>query len=218
MGRKRLDYGYEFEFDDIDDILDCLGTNVKKDIKGFEDLVTLDGALRREIYLCDIVDGTGMTVESLIRFWNQYDNEHNISIENRKPIKIYIDSNGGNLLDTFTMIDAIKMSKTPVWTICTGAAYSGGFFTFIAGHRRVAYPHTSFLYHEGATSTGADAGKFRNFADFYQKQLGQLKEHTLEYTKFTPEFYDEHYRDDLWLTADEALELGVCDEIAEDFI
>ena len=116
------------------------------------------------------------------------------------------------------MIDAIKLSKTPVWTICTGAAYSGGFFTFIAGHRRFAYDHASFLYHEGSTATGADAGKFRNYAEFYQKELEQLKEVTLKYTKITPEEYKEHIKDDWWMTADEALKYGVCDEIAKEFV
>lgn len=203
---------------DLDNLVDALAENVTDDIKTFEDVINLDGAVNREVYVGDICSGLGQTVEGYIRFWNKYDDKRNIPIEDRKPIKIYIDSNGGCLSDTFTMIDAIKLSKTPVWTICTGTAYSGGFFTFIAGHRRFAYDHASFLYHEGATATGADAGKFRNYAEFYQKELEQLKEVTLKYTKITPEEYKEHIKDDWWMTADEALKYGVCDEIAKEFV
>ena len=209
---------YEIQEFDLDDLVDALAEKVKDDIKTFEDVINLDGAVNREVYVGDICSGLGQTVEGYIRFWNKYDDKRNIPIEDRKPIKIYIDSNGGCLSDTFTMIDAIKLSKTPVWTICTGAAYSGGFFTFIAGHRRFAYDHASFLYHEGATATGADAGKFRNYAEFYQKELEQLKEVTLKYTKITPEEYKEHIKDDWWMTADEALKYGVCDEIAKEFV
>ena len=209
---------YEIQEFDLDDLVDALAENVKDDIKTFEDVINLDGAVNREVYVGDICSGLGQTVEGYIRFWNKYDDKRNIPIEDRKPIKIYIDSNGGCLSDTFTMIDAIKLSKTPVWTICTGAAYSGGFFTFIAGHRRFAYDHASFLYHEGATATGADAGKFRNYAEFYQKELEQLKEVTLKYTKITPEEYKEHIKDDWWMTADEALKYGVCDEIVKEFV
>jgi mannose-6-phosphate isomerase len=36
--------------------------------------------------------------------------------------------------------------------------------------------------------------------------------------QITPEQYKEHIKDDWWLTAEEALKLGVCDEIAEEFI
>lgn len=209
---------YEIQEFDLDNLVDALAENVKDDIKTFEDVINLDGAVNREVYVGDICSGLGQTVEGYIRFWNKYDDKRNIPIEDRKPIKIYIDSNGGCLSDTFTMIDAIKLSKTPVWTICTGAAYSGGFFTFIAGHRRFAYDHASFLYHEGATATGADAGKFRNYAEFYQKELEQLKEVTLKYTKITPEEYKEHIKDDWWMTADEALKYGVCDEITKEFV
>ena len=92
------------------------------------------------------------------------DDEAKIPVEERKPIKIYIQSPGGMLTSTFTMIDSIKLSKTPVYTIAMGETYSGGFFTFLAGHKKFAYPHASFLYHEGATANGGDANKFRNFA------------------------------------------------------
>lgn len=203
---------------DLGDLLGSVVNNVKEDIKTFEDIINIDGSLKREIYVGDIVEGIGQTVDGYIRFWNHYDDIHNVPVEEREPIKVYIDSNGGCLNDTFTMIDSIAMSKTPVWTICTGAAYSGGFFTFIAGHKRFAYPHASFLYHEGATSTGADAGKFRNYADFYQKELNQLKDITLKYTKITPEEYQEHIKDDWWFTSEEALKFGVCDEISKEFV
>ena len=116
------------------------------------------------------------------------------------------------------MIDAIKMSTTPIWTINIGAAYSGGFFTFIAGHKRFAYPLSTFLYHEGSTGNIGDAGKFRNFADFYDKQLDMLKAITTQNTRITDEMYRDHKKDDWWMTAEEALELGVCDEITKEFI
>lgn len=212
--KKKKNVNGNVEEFDLDDIVQALNDNVIEDISSFEDVINLQGAVGREVYIGDIVPGLGSTVDGYIRFWNEYDDKHNIPVSERKPIKIYIDSNGGSLTDSFTIIDAIRMSETPILTICTGTAYSGGFFIFIAGHMRVAYPHSSFLYHEGSTGNAADAGKFRNFADFYVKQLDQLKDITLKYTKMTEEYYKEHQRDDLWLTAEEALELGVCDKIS----
>lgn len=201
---------------DTEDLMDSLIQNVKKDIKDYEDIVALASATDRQLFLGSITDGIGSEVNTWIRYFNDVDNRNNVPIEERKPIKIYVDSPGGNLTDTFTMVDTIAMSKTPVWTIAIGCCYSGGFFTFIAGHKRIAYPHASFLYHEGSTGQISDAGKFRNFADFYNTQMKQLKDHTLKYTDFSEEYYDEHVKDDLWMTAEEALEKGVCDEIAEE--
>ncbi len=184
----------------------------------FINMIELDRAGKRELYLSAIVDGVGTYIDTCIRFWNDYDNKNKTPKEERIPIKIYIDSPGGSLTDTFTMIDSIRLSETPVWTICTGTAYSGGFFTFIAGHRKVAYPTSSFLFHEGSTSNGGDAGKFRNFAAFYEKELEQLKRIVLKYTSIKEEEYDRHVKDDWWFTPEEALEYGVCDEIAKGFI
>lgn len=188
------------------------------ELKNYGSLLECDGFWKRQIILGDIDVEVGEAVEGMIRFWNTQDDENNIPAEEREPIKIYIDSNGGDLIATFTMVDAIRLSKTPVWTINIGSAYSGGFFTFIAGHKRFTYPLASFLYHEGSTGNVGDAGKFQNFAAFYKKQLGNLKDITLKYTNISPELYEEKRRDDWWIDSNEAIELGIADEIVERFI
>lgn len=186
--------------------------------KGLDAVLDVKANLERKIIIGEIDDLTGDSVNSYIQFYNEQDDEDNIPLEERKPIKLYIDSPGGDLNATFTMIDSIKMSKTPVWTINIGCAYSGGFMTFIVGHKRIAYPNASFLFHEGAAATHGDAGKFRNFADFYNNQLKKLKSIVLEHTDFDEAWYKEHMNDDVWLLAEEALEHGVCDEIATELI
>ena len=203
---------------DLDDLVDALGTNVTKDMKSFDDVINLDAAINREVYLGDIGGTVGTSIAGYIRFWNRWDDQHGIPIEEREPIKIFIDSCGGDLEATYTMIDAIKLSKTPVWTINEARAYSGGFFTFIVGHKRFAYKHSSFLYHEGSVGTQGTAGQFQNYSEFYKKQLEQLKEIVLTHTNISEEKYKEIKKDDIWLTADEAIELGCCDEIIGEFI
>lgn len=189
-----------------------------KDQYDFGDITDLSNALNRQLNVGEIDGNVGDAIDSYIRFFNRQDEQDGIPVEERVPIKIYIDSPGGDLIATFTMINSIRMSKTPVWTINIGAAYSGGFFTFIAGHKRFAYPLSSFLFHEGSTGTSGDAGKFRNFADFYKKELDNLKKVVLEYTNITEEDYEKHINDDWWFTAEEALEYGICDEITKELI
>ena len=189
-----------------------------KDQYDFGDITDLSNALNRQLNVGEIDCNVGDAIDSYIRFFNRQDEQDGIPVEERVPIKIYIDSPGGDLIATFTMINSIRMSKTPVWTINIGAAYSGGFFTFIAGHKRFAYPLASFLFHEGSTGTSGDAGKFRNFADFYKKELDNLKRVVLEYTDITEEDYEKHINDDWWFTAEEALEYGICDEITKELI
>ena len=211
------EYDYEIEEFDLTDILGSMSNNVKEDIKTFEDLINLDGSAKREVYIYDITSGTGASVDGYIRFWNSFDEKKGIPIEKRTPIKLYIDSCGGSLTDTLTIIDSIKLSKTPVYCICVGTAYSGGFFIFISGHKRIAYPHASFLFHEGSTSTGGTSSQFANYAAFYKKQLDQLKQVVLENTNLTEEDYQDIKKDDVWYDAEEGLEKGFIDEIAGDF-
>lgn len=203
----------------LHDLIKELENNKEKEVKSFDQLVEYYQCFNdRNLLIGPIDDEIAIAVDSVIRFWNKADEEANIPVEERKPIKLYLNSPGGYLTSTLTMIDAIKMSKTPVYTIAIGEAYSGGFFTFLAGHKRYAYPHASFLYHEGATSNGGDANKFRNFAKFYEVQLNQLKQVVLQNTKVTEEEYDKHIKDDWWLTAEEAIEYGIADEIIEELI
>lgn len=191
-----------------------LENNKEKEVKSFDQLVEYYQCLNdRNLLIGQIDYEIAIAVDSVIRFWNKADEEANIPVNHRKPIKIYLHSPGGYLTSTLTMIDAIKMSKTPVYTIAIGEVYSGGFFTFLAGHKKYAYPHSSFLYHEGATANGGDANKFRNFAKFYETQLNQLKQIVLENSKITEEEYNKHIKDDWWLTAEEAVEYGIADEI-----
>lgn len=200
------------------EILQLLEEN-KKEVKNFADVLNLSNNLDRHLNVGSIDDETGDIVEDIIRFWNKVDDDAGIPVEERQPIKIYINSEGGSLLATFTIMDAIRLSKTPVYTINVGIAYSGGFFTFICGHKRFTYPHSSFLFHEGNMTLGnMDANKFRNAADFYDKQLDLIEKVVLEKTKISQESYDKHRKDDWWILANEALELGICDEIVDKFI
>lgn len=203
---------------DLDDLLDTLSENVEDDVKTFDDVVNLYESLNRKLYVGDIVQCVGSAIDTMIRFWNDYDEKHQIPIEEREPIKIYINSGGGSLTETFVMIDAINLSKTPVWTIATGCCYSGGFFTFLAGHRRIAYEHSSFLYHEGSAGNHGTAGQLRNFQAFYEVQLSQLKDHVLSTTNITDAEYESIKKDDVWYTAKQALEKNIADEISKELI
>ena len=207
----------EFELG-FEDLVEELSKNIKEDVKNFDDLINLDGALKREVYLYDISLGTGSSIDGYIRFWNQFDNSHNIPIKERKPIKIYIDSCGGSLTDTLTIIDSIKLSKTPIYTICVGTAYSGGFFVFISGHKRIAYPHASFLFHEGSTGTSGTSGQFENYTAFYRKQLNQLEQIVLKNTNISEEEYKNIKKDDIWYDTIDGIEKGFIDEIAKELI
>lgn len=203
---------------DLKNLIKELDENKEK-VKTFDQLIEYYQSYNdRNLIIGDITPELAIAIDSVIRFWNKVDEEEKIEPKERKPIKLYIHSPGGFLTSAFTIIDSIKLSKTPVYTIATGDTYSGGFFIFLAGHLKFTYPHASFLYHEGATSNGGDANKFRNFAKFYEVQLEQLRQIVLKNSSITEEEYEKHIKDDWWLTAEEAVKYGIADEILTELI
>ena len=204
---------------DIDDLIESMADKVKEQSTvTFEDLINYDCALNREIFVSGIGDGTGTMMDTLIRYWNREDEKNNIPVEERKPIKVYIDSPGGSLTDAFTVSDAIRMSKTPVWGICTGIAYSGGFIILISCHKRIGYPLSSYLFHEGQTKSAGTASQFENYTAFYKRQLLHLKDLVIETTNITEDEYTSIKKDDVWYDAKEALDKGIIDEISKELI
>lgn len=173
--------------------------------------------VERKLYLDnEIIEATGRQFLERIQFWNAEDEFNDTPIEERIPIQIYIDSPGGLLTTSLEIVDAIHNSKTPVYTIVTGTAYSGAFFITIAGHKRLAFKNSTFLFHEGSGGALGDAHKVLQQADFYKDLLKQIKNHVLKSTKITSELYEKHKTDDWYFGAKQAKKLGVIDEICKD--
>lgn len=186
-------------------------------VKTFSDVLDQSGGINRELLIGDVDEEYATGAEMAIRFWNLMDKD--VPIEERMPIKVYINSYGGSVTAGLTVIDAISMSKTPVYTIVMGTAYSMGLEIAISGHKRYCYKNASYLFHEGSIRTGSiDANKFKNLADFYKKELERTKQNLFRYTAVTEEWYKEHQNDDVWLFSEEALELKLVDEVIEEFI
>lgn len=187
-------------------------------INGVEKLSEMFAFKNRELYLNEVTADAADAFNTYIRIWNTLDKENKLAAGDRQPIKIYINSQGGDLTAAYSIIDTIKMSETPVWTINTGCAYSSGLEIFIVGHYRIAYPFSSFLFHEGYTGFGGDANKFKNYSHFYERLLEMSKQNILDHSNLTEEEYEKVKKDDWWFLAQDAYDLGMCDKIAEELI
>lgn len=148
--------------------------------------------------------------EFLKKQYAVYDLEYN-----PKPIKIMIDSYGGYVYQVLGLLAVMDDSKTPVYTYVTGAAMSCGFMLLIHGHRRFAYKHATPLYHQ--VSSGA-FGTLKEMEESIveTKRLQDILERlTIERTKITAKKLEKIYKTkrDWYMSAEEALKLGVVDEI-----
>ena len=124
--------------------------------------------------------------------FNSEDKE--IPVENRKPILLYITSNGGEVDSGFELIDIIRNSKTPVYTINLGYQYSMGFLIGLAGHKRFAMPTAKFLMHDGSNFLYGSGTKVQDQMKFQAKIEKRIKEYVLSRSNVTSEEYDSKLR------------------------
>jgi ATP-dependent Clp protease protease subunit len=132
-----------------------------------------------------------------------------------EPIKLIINSFGGELYSGLALVDTIDNSQTPIYTICHGAAMSMALIVYAAGHHRLASKYATFMYHEAAYSTEGkvvfhkqelkEAARTDKMCDDYllskteltQKQLNNIKNNQKEW----------------YFNIDIAKEFGLVDEI-----
>ena len=88
----------------------------KQYITSLEDIPKYMKVSNRELQLDTLTPQIAESIDAYIRFWNIADDELGMSLSDREPIKIYINSIGGSLDAAMTIMNAIQMSKTPVYT------------------------------------------------------------------------------------------------------
>lgn len=168
----------------------------------------------REILWNQEIDESTIDITLYIMKWNREDKGKPVA--ERTPIKIYINTDGGDLNTIMHVIDVIELSKTPVYTIACGKAFSSGGYLLMAGHKRFIFKNTCCLIHDGSSGFYGDMGKHLDVMEFTKKSELKVREFVLGKTKISPEEYDQNYRRDWWLFSDEMISLGIADEIITD--
>ncbi|MFW6238583.1 MAG: ATP-dependent Clp endopeptidase proteolytic subunit ClpP [Halanaerobiales bacterium] len=132
-----------------------------------------------------------------------------------KDIKLYINSPGGSVTAALAMYDTIQYVKPDVVTICMGQAASAGALLLAAGAegKRYGLPYSRVMIHQPA---GGVQGKATE-AEVHIKELMRIRE-TLneimsEHTNKSVEEIAEDIERDYFMTAEEAVEYGIIDEI-----
>lgn len=162
------------------------------------------------------VSATSRLVEAIINI-NREDTANKIPPAERVPIRLYINSPGGDITEGFALVSAIELSKTPVWTINVGAWCSMAFLIGITGHKRLSMPSMTFLMHEGMAFAGGAASKMQDRAKFDERFKDDvIKRHILKHSKMDSETYDASERVELYMLPEDALEYGFIDEIVTD--
>ena len=170
----------------------------------------------RKIYLDSDVDSSVMSLQRMLMRWNLEDKRNGKTKETAKPIWLYIMSYGGDLDYMWVLIDAIKASIAPVYTVNLGVAASAASLIFVCGDKRFMTEHASVVIHEGSAQLAGDAVKVQDAADVYKLQLKQMKEFILAHTEIPKTQLMKKRSNDWTLNAEYCLKHKVCNQVVKD--
>ncbi|WP_165313266.1 ATP-dependent Clp protease proteolytic subunit [Rothia halotolerans] len=141
-----------------------------------------------------------------------------LSAEDPKAdIYLYINSPGGSITAGMAIYDTMQLIPNDVVTIATGMAASMGQFLLSSGTpgKRYATPNARILMHQPSGGIGGTASDIRTQAELILSMKRRLSELTAEQTgKSVEQILRDNDRDN-WFTAEEGLEYGFFDHIAQ---
>lgn len=133
----------------------------------------------------------------------------------KADIHFYINSPGGSVYDGLAIYDVMQFVSCPVATTCFGIAASMGAVLLAGGEKgkRRILPNSRVMIHQvssGFRGTTADINVQAKETNFLMDKLMEiLSDHTGKTTEQVRIDCDRDY----WMSAEEALEYGIIDEI-----
>lgn len=132
-----------------------------------------------------------------------------------KPILLYINSPGGELISTLAVMDRIKSNKVPIYTIVEGYAASGASILSIVGSKRFMRKNSMMLIHELSGEIWGKLSKMKESVEQSEKMMAILINIYRENTTMSEETLSNLLKHDYYLTAKECLQYGLIDTIIE---
>ena len=132
------------------------------------------------------------------------------------PITIKINSNGGCIYSSWSIVGLIRKSKCPVYTEAYGACMSSATTIFAAGEKRTAYANTFFLFHEVSFEFGQSKASdirttIKHFNDDEMAYCELLASASVKKASFWKKVI--RTRADVYVKASELLKTGLVQEI-----
>lgn len=160
-----------------------------------------------EIYIYGEIGGWGITANQFIQDLKAID-------DGVSPVVAAFNTNGGDLFEGLAIHNALRRLGERCTARIDALAASAGSVAACGAHRMVMASNSILMIHNPWTWTSGDAEDFRRVADVLDQTLEAI---IAAYKNKSPDIDDAELRrlvdDETWLTAQEALALGLADEI-----
>ncbi|MBR6966552.1 MAG: ATP-dependent Clp endopeptidase proteolytic subunit ClpP [Clostridia bacterium] len=155
----------------------------------------------------EINDDTANLVVAQMLFLEMEDPDSDISL--------YINSPGGSVTAGMAIYDTMQYIKPQVRTVCVGMAASMGAFLLMAGEKgkRLALPNAEVMIHQPLGGAQGQATDVAIRAEWLMKTKKKMISMMSEMTGQPPEKIQADVERDYFMSAEEALEYHIIDEI-----
>ena len=137
------------------------------------------------------------------------------NLKRNTEISLYVNSPGGSVDDTMAVYDTMRFVGSPVATYCIGRAQSGAALILAAGTKgsRFALPHAKVMLHQPWGGVSGQAADIKIQAEEILKAKVMITEIFAKHTGQPVEKIAAETERDRYMTADEAREYGLIDEV-----
>ena len=171
--------------------------------------------------------GTLLDYEDSVIFINDEITDHTLTdfiirmrslLQHRKnpndPINLMINSPGGDIYEMFGIIDYIESLDVKVNTICRGRAFSAAAIILTCGTgTRMMSKRSTVMFHQSSSFLGGKMSDITAYLDNVKSLEKIIYGMLAERTKKDAEWWKNKMRSDMFLTAEELLDIGVIDQI-----
>jgi ATP-dependent Clp protease protease subunit len=140
------------------------------------------------------------------------------NLKRSSEISLYINSPGGSVDDTMAIYDTMRFVSSPVATFCIGRAQSGAAIILAAGTKgkRHALPHAKVMLHQPWGGVSGQAADIKIQAEEILKAKAMINNLLAKLTGQPVEKIITETERDRYMTAEEALEYGLIDEVLKE--
>ncbi len=135
--------------------------------------------------------------------------------EGDEPIRVFIDSPGGDADAGYAIFDTIRFVKPEVYTVGIGLVASAGALILLAGEKdkRLAFPNSHYLIHQPLSGIRGVATEIEIHAREIEKMRTRINTLISEETGKPYEQVEKDTDRDYWMSATEAVDYGLVSRI-----
>ena len=132
---------------------------------------------------------------------------------NPLPIKIYIQSYGGEVLPALSMSDSIQRCRVPVYTYIDGYCASAATLLSVVGTKRYINNLGFILIHQVSGFTGGKHDELKDYVKNLDTFMNKIRNLYISKTKMSENYLQDILKRDIWMTSEESLQYGFVDEV-----